>query len=73
MAKLLLILGVVAIALVLCLRVAGVITLDVMTDSLGRSLGILGVLSLAASAIGFIAGKRPNKDQSSNQGPGPKF
>lgn len=74
-AKTFIILGIVAAALVICLRLAGVIPEDIMNDSLGRSLGILAVLAVAGGAIGLIIGRGP-KINSKNESPpnaGPKF
>ncbi len=74
-AKMFLILGIVAAALVICLRLAGLINTDIMADGLGRSLGILAVLAVAGGAIGMVVGRKPspNSKNESSPGAGPKF
>jgi hypothetical protein len=71
MAKLFLILGIVAAALIACLRVAGVISEDLASDSLAKILGIIAILGFAVAGISAVAGSKKSSEKSS--GPGPKF
>lgn len=67
-------LGLAAAAMVVCLRLAGVIGEDIAADSLARGLGILAVLGIFLGGISIVAGK-PSKNDSTSapKGPGPKF
>jgi len=65
--------GIVSIALILCLRVAGVIGDDVASDTLGRTLGILAILGLATGAIGLATGTKKQPVDRSPDNSGPKF
>lgn len=73
MAKLFIILGLVATALVITLRIAGVISDDIASDVIARTLGIVAVLGLTAGAIGMVAGKSQNTPPPDKPNSGPKF
>lgn len=73
-AKLSLILGVVATALILCLRVVGVINDDIASDSLARILGVIAILGLMIGVIGLVAGgKKSSSAADKTPNTGPKF
>ena len=73
-AKIFLVFGVIAIATIGCLRIAGFISSDLASDTLGRSLGIVAILGISVGTIGLVLGKGSKKnDSSGNSQPGPKF
>lgn len=72
LAKLFVILAIILGAIIVSLRIAGVIPADVASDTLGRTLGILAVLALAAAAVTIVAGGRGPQDPPAD-GPEPKF
>ena len=71
-AKLFLILGLVSMAGIGVMRVAGVIDSDLASDSLFRIFGIVGILGVTAGGISMIIGGGKSKGDST-KGYGPKF
>lgn len=68
------ILGVIAVALIACLWVAGVIQRDVAQDSLARGLGTIAIVCFAAGLITRLlpAGSKSGSESGANK-QGPQF
>ena len=73
MAKLFLILGLLTAALLGCLWVAGVISADLFSDTLGRILGMLAILGTTSGLIGLVLQRKKELPPSSTINSGPKF
>lgn len=77
MGRLFFLIGLVVSALIACMWVAGVISADVASDTLGRSLGIVAILGFVASAGFYVIGsgrqKAGSESTASKPNSGPKF